>query len=92
MLLRPSQVLDTQIAKLTAAEQEELSLRLCDGEGRQQLLTTKGVSLGGSACPVSSLFFDEYAALLSLLQLPGNAQYGRRVVQIENVHKNTNRQ
>ena len=38
----PSQVLDTQIAKRTAAEQEEHSLRLCDGEGRQQLLTLKG--------------------------------------------------
>ena len=36
---------------------------------------------------MSSLFFDEYAALLSFLQLPGNAQYGHRVVQIENVRK-----
>ena len=51
-------------------------------------MTTKGLPPGGIACPVSSLFFDNWDALMSFLSLPGNAQFGSRVVQIQNVHRN----
>ena len=58
-LVPPSKVLDTQIAKLTATEQEQYNICVVGSisEGRK-LMTTKGLPPGGIACPVSSLSFD----------------------------------
>ena len=88
-LVTPSKVLETQIAKLTATEQDQYNLSIAGSitEGCK-LLTTKGLPPGGIACPVSSLFFDNWDALMSFLNLPGNAHFGSRVVQIQNVHRN----
>ena len=51
-------------------------------------MTTKGLPLGGIACPVSCLYFDDYNTLSSFLQLPGNTQLGRRVIQVQHVNHN----
>ena len=88
-LVLPSKVLETQIAKLTATEHDQYNL--CVGgsiSAGRKLMTTKGLPAGGIACPVSALFFDNWDALMSFLNLPGNAQFGSRVVQLQNVHRN----
>ena len=43
---------------------------------------------GDIACPVSCAFYNDWGALDSFFKLPGNAHYGKRVVQIQNVHRN----
>ena len=79
-----SKVVEPQSDNLTAAEHDQYGLSLNEDH---KLVTTKGVPEGGIACTVSA-FFDDWGALESFLKLPGNAHYGNRVVQIQNVHRN----
>ncbi len=85
----PSNVLEPQSAKLTAAQQEQFNLSIVGStsEGRK-LMTMKGAPPGSMVCPVSCLFFNDLATLVLFLKLPGNAQFGSRVVQIQNVRHN----
>ena len=77
-LTPPSHVLENQTSQLTSAELHQYDL--CS-EG-SKLMTTKGLPLGGIACPVSCLYFGDYNTLTSFLHLPGNTQLGRRVIQV----------
>ena len=80
-----SKVVGPQSDNLTAAEHDQYGLSLNEDH---KLVTNKSVPDGGIACTVSSAFFDGWGALESFLKLPGNAHYGNRVVQIQNVHRN----
>ena len=83
-------MLEQQSAKLTKAEQESHNVSVvADGSsnGLRNLITTSSVAPGQVACPVSALFFDDYRKLKAFLNLPGNWNFGGRIVQISNVHQ-----
>ena len=85
----PVDVLGTHTTDLIRREAEANLLRITGvqtnkGRGLETLTAKRD---GDIICGASALFWDEWERLLEFVKLPGNARFGDRIVQIDNVKR-----